>query len=57
MGNRCELPINVVRTDKSKDAERLEPKGKWYGIGVLSSPIADNDSTGEQVVPNPSSGT
>ena len=36
------------------DADRLEPKGKWYGRGVLRSPLADNDATGEQVVPNPS---
>ena len=36
-----------------KDADRLEPKGKWYGIGASFSPIADEYSTGEEAVPNP----
>ena len=39
-----------------KDADRLEPKGKWYGRGISPSPLADNDSIGEQVAPNPSYG-
>jgi len=42
---------------QGKGAESLEPKGKWCGVGAPPSPIADEESTGEQVVPNPSSGT
>jgi hypothetical protein len=32
MVNRGELLINVVRTSKPKDADRLEPKGTWSGV-------------------------
>ena len=30
--NTREPLLNVVRTDKPKDAERLEPKGTWSGV-------------------------
>jgi len=41
MANTCELLINVVRKNKPKDAERLEPKGTVVGTGALSSPVVD----------------
>lgn len=39
MVNRCESLINVVSRQQAKDAERLEPKGTWSGMGVNCSPI------------------
>jgi hypothetical protein len=51
--NRCEPLINVVRTDKPNDADRLEPKGMWSGVRSLSFPTVDNTTTGEQAGPNP----
>jgi hypothetical protein len=33
--NRGELSVNVVRIDKAKDADRLEPKGTWASSGTL----------------------
>jgi hypothetical protein len=47
MVNICESLINAVSFNKPKmlisprKAQRLEPKGKWSGIGDLTSPIAD----------------
>ena len=41
MVNICESLINVVNYEQAKDADRLEPKGKWSGTGVLCSPVAD----------------
>jgi hypothetical protein len=46
-GNRGELLINVVRTDKPNDAERLEPKGTWSGVRSLSFLTVDKTTTGE----------
>jgi hypothetical protein len=43
----CKSLINVVNEDKPKmltpvnDRQRLEPKGKWPGPGVETSPDAD----------------
>jgi hypothetical protein len=56
--NPGEPLINVVKTDKPKGLPRrktqgLEPKGKWPGRGVLSSPLTDTRATGEQAEPNP----
>ena len=47
MVNICESLINVVSRNKPKmlnsprRADRLEPKGKWSGTGVIASPVAD----------------
>ena len=58
MVNRSEPLINVVRTNKPKDADRLEPKGTWSGvIDVSRSSTVDRTTTGEQAGPNPSDGT
>ncbi len=46
MANIRELLINVVRKDKPKDADRLEPKGTVVGTGAESSPIVDATTTG-----------
>jgi hypothetical protein len=39
MVNKCESLINVVNRQQAKDADRLEPKGTWSGIGVFCSPV------------------
>jgi hypothetical protein len=57
MGNRCELPINVVRTSKSKMLRDLNQKVSGVGYELPLLIVADEESTGERVVPNPSSGT
>ena len=47
MVNICESLINAVSRNKPKmlnsprRADRLEPKGKWSGTGVVASPVAD----------------
>jgi len=51
--NTREPLINVVRTDKPNDAERLEPKGTWSGVRSLSFLTVDKTTTGEQAGPNP----
>jgi len=45
MANIRELLINVVRKNKPKDAERLEPKGTVVGTGAESSPVVDAVTT------------
>ena len=42
MVNKSELLLNVVRKERAKGADRLEPKGNMVGTGVESSPVADN---------------
>ena len=39
MVNKRESLINVVNRQQAKDADRLEPKGTWSGIGVFCSPV------------------
>jgi len=56
MGSVCELPRNVVRIDKSKMLIDLNQKVSGTEIGASFSPIADENSTGEEAVPNPSLG-
>jgi hypothetical protein len=47
MVNICESLINAVSRNKPKmlnsprRADRLGPKGKWSGTGVLASPVVD----------------
>ena len=56
MVNEREPLINVVRTSKPNDAERLEPKGTWSGVRSLPFLTVDNTTTGEQAGPNPFNG-
>lgn len=44
--NIRELLINVVRKNKPKDAERLEPKGTVVGTEAESSSVVDTITTG-----------
>jgi hypothetical protein len=51
---KSEPPINVVKFDKPKMLIGLNQNGMWSGIGVPTSPSADETTTGEQAGPNPS---
>ena len=42
MANKSELLLNVVRKERAKDADRLEPKGNMVSTGAESSSVADN---------------
>jgi hypothetical protein len=48
MGNTCESLINVVTEQQAKDADRLEPKGKWPSSGASNSPDADDAPSAER---------
>ena len=52
MANICELLINVVIHNKLKMLTSLT-KRYVVGLGVQSSPNADNKTTGEEAEPNP----
>lgn len=41
---KVNCPVNVVRKEQAKGADRLEPKGNVVGMGAESSPIADKDN-------------
>jgi hypothetical protein len=51
--NVCESVINVVNTNQPNNADRLEPKGKWSGRGIVTFPSGDRSTTGGQLAPNP----
>jgi hypothetical protein len=58
MANRCERLINVVMYAQAKDADRLDPKGMWLGIGAARfSYHGQQQPPAKRARPNPSSVT
>ena len=53
MANSGEALLSRRHEQQAKEAERLEPKGKWRGRGVAISPLVDVVPPAERQRPNP----